>query len=651
MPDNELQELKTTLNTIIPQIVDRDHTAIAVDDNASDEAFLDSYNQMVVAMQSYLSSATPQLQEMAGEQANLLSALQVTGQMDEATIRAIQVLKEASDADTEGKYSAGIKKTIDLLAEFSADAQALPAEMRQSVDEASATRTASRPRPALPRDPNPGQTEARQLVQTAESYLGVTNDPTADVLENTGRALKDYLKAAKAANPDLDAGIDFTPQTVDRRTQEFMHRMLQEKMRNAGVTEDNLHTTLIQIWEMQRRGEQPDSEAMRELGKVGAMSSMVDYIFSGRLPSGNATVAPRTDSPWENPASDSFFNGLVYHELSDGRGFVSHQALFNPPNANPEQQELIASIAERLGIEPAERYTSDQVGQIAMEIMIHQAKMQCIDEKDITQAMVEGRFNPAYQDMMLAEAGLGKPPRDQARVEELERIGISPEEQSDTYFAASINHYRDQAWAERFGALDDEHIFRMVQRMHGDEVPQNVDITYNDVKDQPRIQELMEFTRQYHSSAPEFFKWSAQAGQDDFNFRKQYEEMRRDHYLPALREKISENALDLCNPDAAPVGGPTATDGVGEDGVCYADDTAGPCEADAGGDSDGVCYADDFDDAHGTPCEAGSEASIHDNTGDLTGQTDADAKCYADDMVGPDCGVDTDAVVRQQLLR
>ncbi len=653
MPDNKLQELKTTLNAIIPQIIDRDHAAIAVDDNASDEAFLDSYNETVVAMQAYLSSSTPQLQEMAGEQANLLSALQVTGQMDEATVRAIQVLKEAADADTSGRYSSSIKQTIDLLHGFTTDVQALPEDVRQSVNQASATRTTERPPPAPPRDANREQTEARQLVQTAESYLGVTNDPTTDVLENTGRALKDYLKAAKAANPGIDAEIDFTPQTIDRRTQEFMHRLLQDKMRNAGVTEDNLHATLIQIWEMQRRGEQPGSEAMRELGEVGAMSSLVDYIFTGRLPSGDATMTPRTDSPWENPANDGFFNGLVYHELANN-GVVTHASLFNPPNADPQQQELIAKIFSDLGMEQADYYTKDQVGQIALEIMVHQAKMQCIDESEITEAMMDGRFNPHFQDVHLAQSGLGKPPRDQARVEELERIGISPAEQTDTYFAASINHYRDQAWAERFGSISDEHLFRIVQRMHGDEIPQNLDVRYEDVKDQPRVQELMEFTRQYHSSPPEFFKWGAQPGQEDFNFRLQYERLRNNHYLPALREAIDEHGLTLCDPNGTPVGpnGPvTGGDGVEDDGVCYADDTLGPCETDTGGKSgdDGVCYADDFDDAHGTPCEAGSEDSIRDNTGDLTGQTDADAACYADDMVGPDCGVDT--VIQNQLSR
>lgn len=625
---SEIVELKQTLNTIVPRIFDMGHTPLTLNEDASDAAFLRTYSRSIEDTQRFLAGAGADLRALAGDKANLLSAVQVTGEMDEATIAAITMLQAAAVADTSGQVGAGLKQTISMLNDLATKTQALPEEMRRNVN-AESRRLLTQRGTAAPAPKTPAQ-QAAELMQLSDSYLGVTGNPSTntDVLESTGRALKDYLKQQRDANPDIC--VDFVPQHLDVRAAHFMNELLQKRMREAGVQQEDLQKTLNQIWLMQMRGEQPSSPAMRELGRVGAMKSLVDYIVGARLPGGAYTDAPpRTDTPWENPVRDRFFNQAVYVDLLNGDS-VSAKSLLHPDNSDPTQQALIRSIAERLGFDlNAQSFTRDQVGQIATEIMAHQARVLCIDEHDISKAMLEGRFNPHQDDVFLAKIGFGKPPRDQGRAEQLERIGITREQQHDIYFRAQFDEYRDQRWVERFGAVDDEHLFRLAQRLRPDLVPQNMDLKYDDVKDSATVQMIMRDLRDKSASAASLFEWGGRSMVDPYNFRETYNRLREDRYLPTLRERVNEGGLDLCS-DAQP-------SHAGGDGVCYADDIDGPCgtETHTGGD-DGVCYADDFQGACGGGEKPGDDESIRRNAGDATGQkVEEDGACYADDMDGP----------------
>lgn len=677
MSDSPLVELKKALNSVVPQIIDRGHTALALNDNASDAAFTQSYSRSIESIQVFLSTAAPDLRALAGDRASLLSEVKVTGELDAATLAALQMLGEASAADTANRYSSGVKQTVSLINDVVARAQALPEAQRTSLNSESRRLTAAR-NPVAANNSAPAQ--ARELMAISDSYLGVSGNPASntDVLENTGRALKDYLKQQQAAHPDID--IDFTPQRVDGRTAAFMQELLRQKMEAAGVRPENLRDTLFQIWLMQRNGQEHPDPAMRELGRAGAMSSLVDYIVSGRLPTGATMDRPRTDSPWENPVKDRFFNRAVYVDLLNG-DTVSNKSLLRPDGADQGQQTLIREAMQKLGIDENQRtYTRDQVGAIATEVMVLQARALCIEERDISAAMMDGRFNPDMDDVFLAHIGMGKPPRNEARAEQLERIGISREQQHDVFFDAQFQRHRDAEWSQRFGGVTDEHLFRLAQRMRPDLMPQNLDLTYANMKGDPNVENLMNEMRGRNVSPAGMFMWGGRGGSDPFNFREVYRRMREDRYLPSLREQVNENGLNLCEPGSGAraggtTGGGTRPAATADDGRCFADDAAGPCEPNRGttgsgttgqrppnvgqcfaddvdgpcstsgsdsrtgtaGGGDGKCYADDFGSACGTP-DANAGETIRSNAGDATGQTPADVeRCYADDVAGPDC--------------
>ncbi len=642
MPDSSLVTLKKTLNTVVPQVLDRGHTALTLNENANDPAFLRTYSNSIETIQKYLRSAGADLQMLAGTQSNLLTAVQVTGELDQATLSAITMLQTSARADA-GRVGPGVKQLISMFNDIAQQTQALPEYMRRTVNTESKRLFAARST-VSPSPKSPDQ-QAQDFMKISDSYLGVSGNPETnkDVLENTGRALKDYLKTQKAANPDIKA--EFVPQIVDVRTAAFMNELLQKRMREAGVKPENLQATLLQLWMMQQRGEQHPNPAMQELGRVGAMKGLVDYVVGGRLPSGDFTgTRPRTDSPWENPVRDRFFNRAVYADLLNSDS-VSAQSLLRPANdADPAQQELIRSIAQRLGYDlNAQRFTRDQVGAIATEIMVHQAKKLCIEERDISAAMMEGRFNPHMDDVFLAKIGMGKPPRDQQRVEQLERIGILPEQQHDIYFRTQFDRYRDQKWTDRFGGVSDQHIFRLAQRLKPDLIPQNTDLKYEDLRNDPNVRDLMEKVRASGNSSPAaLFEWAGRGRNDPFNFQEMYRRLREDRYLPGLREKANENKLDLCSTGPGTGGGsgarPGASPPTGGTGTCFADDMDGPCKPagrPATPASGGDCYADDFKRACGPEGGNGGDR-IRSNAADATGQpVTPDTGCYADDMAGP----------------
>lgn len=641
MPDSSLVTLKKTLNTVVPQVLDRGHTTpLPLNENANDPAFLRTYSKSVEDIQRYISGAGANLRALAGTQANLLSAVQVTGEFDAATVAAINMLASASAADTANRVGSDTKQTLALIKQISDGAQALPEDSRRAINTESRRLFTSRGTTAPP-SKNAAQ-QAQELMTLSDSYLGVTGNPTtnADVLETTGRALKNYLKAQKSLNPDIS--VDFTPQRIDARTSAFMAELLKKKMQEAGVKPQDLQTTLTQLWLMQSRGEQHPNPAMRELGQVGAMKGLVDYVLSGRVPSGDIADKPRTDSPWENPVKDRFFNRAVYVDLLNG-DLVSAKSLLRPDNADPGQQALIRSIAERLGFDlNAQTFTRDQVGQIATEIMAHQAKALCIEERDISRAMLEGRFNPAQDDVFLAKIGFGKPARDQGRSEELERIGINRQQQHDIYFRAQFDGYRDQKWVQRFGAVDDTNLFRLAQRLRPDIIPQNMDLKYEDLKDQPHVRMVMNDLRSRSASAASLFEWSGRGMVDPYNFRESYRRLREERYLPELREKVNEG-VNLCATGLGTTGGgsgarPGASPPTGGTGTCFADDMDGPCKPagkPATPASGGDCYADDFKRACGPEGGNGGDR-IRSNAADATGQpVTPDTGCYADDMTGP----------------
>lgn len=676
MPDSPLVELKKALNAVVPQIVDRGHTALALNENASEAAFTQSYSRTIESIQVFLSTASPDLRALAGNRASLLTDVKVTGELDAATLAALQMLGEASAADTANRYSAGVKQTVGLINDVVARAQALPEAQRTSLNTESRRLTAARNPTA---SNNSAGAEARELMAVSDSYLGITGNPgsNTDVLENTGRALKDYLKEQQAAHPEID--VDFAPQRIDGRTVAFMRELMRQKMEAAGVKQEDLQTTLFQLWLMQRNGQEHPNPAMRDLGRTGAMSALVDYALGGRLPTGARTEIPRTDSPWENPVKDRFFNRAVYVDLLNG-DTVSNKSLLRPDGADAGQQTLIREAMQKLGISDNLRtYSRDQVGAIATEIMVAQARALCIEEKDISAAMLTGRFNPDMDDIFLAHIGMGKPERNQARAEQLERIGISREEQHDVFFDAQFQRHRDAQWSQRFGGVTDEHLFRLAQRLRPDAIPQNLDLKYSDLRGDPNVESLMNDLRSRNVSPAGLFMWGGRGGGDPYNFREVYRGMRENTYLPRLREQVNENGLNLCEPGSvARSGGTTggARPATGDDGRCFADDAAGPCDTNGGstgsgttgqrppnvgqcfaddvdgpcsttgsgnrtsttgGSGDGKCYADDFGSACGTP-NAGTGETIRANAGDSTGQTPADVeRCYADDAAGPDC--------------
>lgn len=656
-------DLKATMNAVIPKVINRSHTALTVNNDLRDPAFLDSLSRSIETIQTYLASAPPDLRALAGNKANLLTQVRPTGVLDDATIQALAMLKSASDSDTAGSFSKPVKLTVANLNDIVAKFQALPAADRAAANTESARLFAAR---TPNRDPNTKVTVAKGVVSIAEDYLNVPLTGSSDVRETTGRALKDYLKQARINNPSIN--VDFTPQSVDQRTVRFMNELVQKQMKAAGVRPEELNALLQRLWNLERQGKEPESPQLKELGRTVALSDLVSYIASGALPNGETTVKPRTDSPWENNVQDRFFNYQVYDELLN-TGRVTNKALFRPENANPQQQALIATTAQRLGIDMnAKTFTRDQVAAIATEIMVHQAKQLCIEERDITKAMTEGRFNPHLDDLLLAEEGLGKPPRDPRRVEMLERINITVEEQSDIYFHAQFTEYRAGIWNKRFGGLDAQHQFDLAKRLYPNMIPQNPDVRYEDVKDSPQVRDAMDKIKSYTNSPLSYFRWNG-GDNDPYNLRAQYQSLRNNHYLPALREKANENGLNLCAPGGSSSGtstgpgvrpGSPSGNGSSGNGVCYADDASGPCDPAKSAkpaktatscfadDVDGpcatpkrattsACYADDFANASG--CSSDTASVIRSNSRDTTGQTTGDTPCYADDASGPNCAV------------
>ncbi len=627
-----LVALKETLNRVFPLVIDPNHKPLAVDDNVNDPDFIKNYNEFVETVQLYISSGNPDLVSTMGDKASMLSQVKVTGRLDDTTLQALHALRNAADSNNSSMLSESAKLTISYIDDVAKEMAALPPDITAQITKAQEKAAIKYEAPAG--DANPKETQARELVSLAQSYLGVDEDnPTTDIHADTGRALKNYLKQMKASYPELDT-MDFTPQTVNGKTAAFMNELLHKQAQEAGVSENNLHTTLLQLWSLQEKGQQPGSEAMRDLGKTGAMFSLVDYIVSGRLPSGQVHLRPRTDSPWENPVNDRFFGQDVYVDLLNGNT-VSNKSLFNPEHGNPQAQKMIREVAKDLGISLHDKiYSRDEVGAIATEIMIRQAKAQCIDEHEISQAMMEGRFNPNQDDIFLAKIGLGKPPRDQARIEQLERIGIPPEEQTDIYFRAENERYRNEIWVDRFGGITDEQAFRLAQRLYPDEIPQNMDLTYEDLKDNSHVQEMINRVRYANGSPARLFEWGGGKG-DPFNFQEQYQRLRNEHYLPSLRERVNESGLDLCND-----GSPKPANNKADDGLCYAD-SLDNMDGNCGNIpkkplDDGKCYADEFAQARGNPCSK-PEDEIRANMEDTTGQEADDGKCYAEDIGGVNC--------------
>lgn len=629
-------DLKTTLNTVVPQVLDRTHTPLALTENATDAAFQRTYSNSIETIQRYLRGAGADLRMLAGNQSSLLTAVQVTGELDSATLSAISMLQTAASADT-GRVGPGVKQLISMINDIAVKTQALPEDVRQNLNTESKRLFAARNTSAPP--PKPVDQQARELMALSDSYLGVRGNPATntDVLENTGRGLKNYLKAQQEANPDIR--VDFTPQRVDIRTVSFMNELLRKRMQEAGVRPEDLQTTLNQLWLLQQNGQQASTPELRALGETAAMSNLVNYIVSGRVPGGGSMPEPpRTDSPWENAVNDRFFSQAVYVDLMNGN--VRSQSLFSGP---PEQQALMRSIVQQLGLDPnAQTFTRDQIGAIAVEVMVHQAKKLCIEERDITAAMLAGRFNPHQDDLFLANIGMGKPPRDaryEERSERYQRLGISVEMQHDVYFDAIYQEHRTQKWTERFGAVDDNTLFRLVQRMNPSTVPQNMDVTYEDVKDQYQVRNLMEKAGQYGRSPATVFQVDGNGRSDPYNLYEVYRRMREDRYLPSLREKANENRLNLCSTDPGSGGGDGVRPGSATPGAggCFADDVTGPCTpagrqgASSGG---GDCYADDFRRTCGPDATSGDR--IRSNAADGTGQpVNPDTGCYADDLKGP----------------
>lgn len=471
------------------------------------------------------------------------------------------------------------------------------------------------------------------IIKNTQNALGI-EDPdttlsgdTVSISQTTTRAILARMKALGAQNPDLGA---FDAPVFDGRAVAFLENLQAKQMKEAGVGKENLNAILLNLWawenlRLQGSSSSPaPSSAMQELGETSSLLSAMRYMTSGALTNGTATTPPTADTPWDwkgtnDNSSDIFFNESVYNALQSYNK-VSMSELLAGSNFNFRDDniaEAITRLREKSATEGGKndealqaleikfrhyagedsqgnptlaRYdsmlTKHEVGLIAIEIMSIQAKKLCIEEKDINQAIEDGRFMPNRADLSLVDTGFGYPPG------ALETLPPEQRPHADTFLIASrhalsIFKHRSEAVEDRFGSISADSI-KSIRASDSNKFAK-VDDDY--------------IASIYQSPAKRYGEFSADSMQNGYDKRRQ-------PYLNNLGIRLEQSGCVVPNPDPAgnkPSSAPTENVGTG-----VATPSAAPPAGTVGvggvgvGDGDTHCVADK---AGTSPCSNNTDSA------------------------------------------
>lgn len=313
----------------------------------------------------------------------------------------------------------------------------------------------------------------RNLVAKAEAQMGVPRSGGTDISEHASRGLVTLLEDMLTRHPEIAQKHTFSPYVFDDRAAKFTQQALLKeaqagKMDTKTITAFNLVKYITNYGELDNGGLSADGNIIR----------------------GTQTTKPGVAAPWVQQRQDPetygrFFSPEVYRELNINtvnnihdyighRLTVSYKALFEPDNADPARQKMIKDIARDLQIRPVDpqakewRYTQDDVARIATEMLSRQARTLCDVkyDREVTDAIMSGRYMPHMVDMKLAEIGFGRPSEwnNKAVEQSLRDNGTikgdplkAPSREADLYRYGEVQGYQSQAWAQRFGAISSKH--------------------------------------------------------------------------------------------------------------------------------------------------------------------------------------------------
>ena len=471
----------------------------------------------------------------------------------------------------------------------------------------------------------PREQRQKEIVRRAEDVLGVDNTGSTDVELETARAMKERLKILRDQNPDMDSP-GFIPQKINgNNTVDFLNALIKKQTeKNEGADAPNL---AIQIDAMEQKGLGPTYD----LGNLVALRDLGSYMNSGFLSSALSLAGkPDVAMPWAyntgeqiEQEPDRFFPPGTYQafikvakgdtNINDGKPFsgklLSDGAHDVQLNRILEAAKNLGHVDENidLGVKKdkldaidqlaKKNFSYQEIGQIAKEIMVIQAKELCIEKGDIANAIMEGRFNPNLEnDMMLVEASYGTPKPPQ---EELEHLAARKSMFHDRHYAVDdLTAYdymphteaeRGRKFAEEFGTLKDENARPYANNYIGN-------LPYSKQESASVTEKWME----RHQSPVSIFRTHASGKDGSMN---PYNALRQKH-LWNLKDRAVEGT-ESCDvkPDAAGDKSPaTATD---DDGLCYANDATTKCnldEEETGAQTDGKkpkAFAEEVDPSTG----------------------------------------------------
>ncbi|MGH1377241.1 MAG: hypothetical protein ACRBB3_00305 [Alphaproteobacteria bacterium] len=441
--------------------------------------------------------------------------------------------------------------------------------------------------------------QAQAVINLAQDYLNIeeTNDGKID--EDTGRALRKQLEQLQRQNPDIE--IEFSPQNNDNRTVDFLNALVQKRMGSAGTDQRDLNQTLIHLWAMEKDAETLPGHIKTDLGATTALLNVMELMVNGNLPTGMSVTPPSADAPWDqdwtnDSAPDTFFSEQTYAALAsttsrNSLGTVHTATLFADIPSNPNG-ELLKQMAEDIGLDVNKRiFTEIEVGQIAAEMMVYQAKQLCIEEGDINRAIHSGKFMPNLTDLLMVDRGFGFP------------------EGHNT--GTAVWEHKSESFGKRFGTIDQDFIDSLGadDRLHG-----------------------LRFSEELHQSPSSYFtiyKGSMGARGNDLTA---YEHKRETEYLPGLADFFADGSVCNAAPKNDNDGGCTVEGVLGD----------GPCDNKDAAPADDACTVESIigknDCSKAFDNSAASDVSIDEQIiSNAKSATGNDPECFVEDTIQQDC--------------
>ena len=376
--------------------------------------------------------------------------------------------------------------------------------------------------------------QAQAVVNLAQDYLNVEETDDGQINEETGRALRKQLEQLQRQNPDI--GVEFSPQSNDSRTIDFLNALVQKRMGSTGTDTRDLNHTLIHLWAMEKDAEPLPGHTKTDLGATTSLLNAVELMVNGTLPSGLSTTKPSADAPWDknwtnNASADLFFGEQTYAALASTSsrttlGKVHTATLFADIPSNPNGA-LLKQMAEDIGLDVNKTIFSEiEVGQIAAEMMVFQAKQLCIEEGDINRAIHSGKFMPNLTDLLMVQRGFGFP----------EGHNTGPK----------LWEHRSDSFGKRFGTIDQDFIDSLGadDNIHG-----------------------RRFSEDLHQSPAAYYTiYKGSLGAKDQELTA-YEQTREDQYLPGLADFFADGGV--CNASPKQDNDASCTvEGIIGDGPC-----------------------------------------------------------------------------------